>query len=82
MKVTIHLDDALHHEAKRYALEHGTTLTSVVQESLKEKLARRKSIKSFELVTAKGKLRPGVNLESNAEVLELMEEGLDITSRR
>ena len=80
MKVTIRLNNALHREAKRYALEHGITFTAVVQEALEEKLAN--TPKPFKLITFYGKLQPGVNLDNNAELLDLMEEGLDITSRR
>ena len=80
MKATIRLDDALHREAKRYTREHGITFTAVVQEALEEKLASTR--KPFKLVTFHGKLRPGVNLNNNAEVLDIMEEGLDIGSRR
>ena len=77
---TIRLPADLFKAVKYYAAENNTTFTAVVEAALEEKLASAR--KPFELVTFHGKLRPGVNLNNNAEVLELMEEGLDITSRR
>ncbi len=82
MRTTVRLDDTLLKEAKRYALEHDTTFTALVEEALKEKLARQEARKPFNLITVEGRLLPGVNLDSNAELLERMEEGLDVASRR
>lgn len=41
MRTTIRLDDALLLEVKREAAETGMTLTAVIEESLRERLARR-----------------------------------------
>lgn len=75
MRTTIRLDDTLLKQVKRYALEHDTTFTAVVEEALKDKLAKA-SRKPFKLVTAKGKEQPGVNISDNAALRDLM-DGLE-----
>lgn len=73
MRTTIRLDDALLKEVKRYALEHDTTFTAVVEEALKDKLAKA-TRKPFKLATHRGGgLQPGVDLSDNASLLDLME---------
>ncbi len=75
MRTTIRLNDTLLKEVKRYALEHDTTFTAVVEEALKDKLAKA-SQKPFTLVTSKGKERLGVNISDNAALRDLM-DGLE-----
>ena len=77
MRTTIRLDDELLKEAKRIAAESNRTLAEVVEDSLRETFARRKQHRRRKVVlptSGHGGLRPGVNLDSNAAVLELMEE--------
>jgi predicted transcriptional regulator len=76
MRTTIRLDDALLKEVKRFATENNQTLTSVIEEALREKLARRKAAlerKPFKLITAKGRLRPGIDISDNAAVRDVMD---------
>lgn len=77
MRTTIRLDDQLHDEAKRLALESGRTLTAVIEDALREAVARRKkshNSKKAKLITDGGQgLRPGVCLDNNAELLDIME---------
>ena len=76
MRTTIHLPDDLLAQAKRAALESGTTLTAVIEEALRERLARRGNpvTSPVELTTFGGSgLRPGVDLDDSAALLELME---------
>jgi hypothetical protein len=76
MRTTIHLPDDLLAQAKRAALESGTTLTAVIEEALRERLARRgRSVTApVELTTFGGSgLQPGVDLDDSAALLELME---------
>ncbi len=77
MRTTVRLDDQLLDRAKRYALEHGETLTAVLERALRELLARREAPKArtrAKLVTFKGRgLRPGVDLDDSASLMELME---------
>lgn len=59
------------------ALKTGRTLTAVIEDALKEALARHKAYKSkkpVKLKTFKGTgLKPGVDLDNSAELLEIME---------
>ena len=79
MRTTVRLDDTLMQEVKRYAAEHEQTLTSLIEEALREKLAKRqvKRRKPFKLETfprAGQGLQSGVDLDSSAALLDLMEE--------
>lgn len=77
MRTTVRLDDQLLTEAKRLALESGRTLTAVIEDALREVVSRRKEApkaKKTRLITDGGKgLRPGVCLDSNAALLDIME---------
>jgi hypothetical protein len=79
MRTTLRIDDELLKEAKRIALESDRTLTEVIEDSLRETFARRQAARTKEekvkLPSFRGNgLQPGVNLDSNAALLELMEE--------
>ena len=77
MRTTVRLAESLLAEAKICAVESGTTLTSLIEEALRETLARRRApamSKPVRLRTAKGNgLQPGVDLDDSAAMLELME---------
>jgi hypothetical protein len=77
MRTTIRLDDQLLTEAKRLALESGRTLTAVIEDAVREVVARRKKTpktKKTRLITDGGRgLRPGVCLDNNAALLDIME---------
>ena len=62
-------------EVKRYAAKRDTTLTKVIEEALREKLARKQpEPPTFELRTFHGGgLQPGVNLDDNAATRDLMD---------
>ena len=71
------LDDDLLREVKEVAASRGMTLTAVLDEALREMLARRGESESAEspplpVFTGRG-LQPGVDLEDSAALLELME---------
>ncbi len=76
MRTTIRLDDQLLSQAKKLAAETGRTLTAVIEESLRESLARRRAgvrQHKVELKTFKGgSLQPGVDLDDSAALLELI----------
>ncbi len=78
MRTTINLDDAILREAKKVAAASGKTFTEVVEDSLRETLARRKAIptrKPTKLHTFRGTgTRPGVDINDSAGLLEIMEE--------
>ena len=77
MRTTVRLDEHLLGEAKRYAAESGRTLTSLIEDALREAVARHRTPathKPVRLRTVKGNgLRPGVDLDDTASLLELME---------
>lgn len=76
MRTTIRLDEQLLTEAKRLAAETGRTLTSVIEDALRETLARRRMEVRRKRVTLRsfkgGSLRPGVDLDDSAALLDLM----------
>ena len=79
MRTTVRLDDALLAEAKTAAAKSGRTLTQVIEDALREALARRKSSgvsgAAVALPTFAGRgLQPGVDLDNTASLLELMDE--------
>ena len=79
MRTTVRLDDQLLADAKRHAAQSGRTLTSLIDEGLREVLARRtlpRQAARVELPTGgSGGLQPGVTLDSNAALLEVMDQG-------
>lgn len=77
MKTSLDLDEQLVRRAKKAAAERGTTLTALIEDALREKLARpavphgkRRVLRTF-----KGDgLQPGVELNSAAELLERLDD--------
>ena len=73
MRTTVRLDDRLLAEVKKYAAETGRTLTSVLEDALRESLARRETRvkrRPVRLRTVKGDgLQPGVDLDDAAPLL-------------
>lgn len=80
MRTTIRLDEQLLVEAKKLAAERGTTLTAILEDALREALARRRPPnrrRKVRLTTFRGKgLRPHVDLDDTASLIDRM-EGLD-----
>ena len=77
MRTTLRIDDALFRRLKRLAAESGRTLTAVIEEALRESLARRSGParrRKVGLPTVDGRgLRPGVDLDDTAGLLDRME---------
>ncbi len=77
MRTTIRLDDQLLKEAKNLASETGRTLTAVIEDALRETLARKRPSVPHERITLKtlkgGSLQPGVDLDDSAALLYLMD---------
>jgi hypothetical protein len=79
MRTTIRLDDGLLAQAKELATRTGRTLTKVIEDALREVLARRDASESRKrrarLPTFAGKgLQPGVDLDDSASLIDLMDE--------
>jgi hypothetical protein len=80
MRTTITLPDDLIKQAKRAALQSGTTLSGFIENALRLSLAerrRRLSRRKFKVVAyGKGGLKPGVNLDDTSALLDIM-DGID-----
>ena len=81
MRTTIRLEDSLLAEAKKIAAEKGATLTSVIENALRQSFAQQKRAASRGRVrfttSGKGGLRPGVDLDDSAALFDLMEHPHD-----
>ena len=77
MRTTVRLDDALLRKAKAHAAARGLTLTRLIEDALREVLARRESDRPrrrVRLPTAGGSgVQPGVDLENKSALLDLMD---------
>jgi hypothetical protein len=83
MRTTVRLDEDLMSAVKKYAAEKGLTITSVLDQALREMLTRRNKLenrKRAKLPTFSGKgLQPGVDLDDSDALLELMEHSNGVT---
>ncbi|MCC6607762.1 MAG: ribbon-helix-helix protein, CopG family [Anaerolineae bacterium] len=81
MRTTIRIDENLLKRTKQLAVKRGKTLTAVIEDSLRETLARQEENNQRESVKlpvfAGQGLQPGVNLDDSAALLDLMEEADD-----
>jgi len=78
MRTTIRLDDTLLLEVKREAARLGMTLTAIIEESLRERLARSQATDAPRpgirlTTTGRGGLRPGIDLDNSAAPLDAMD---------
>lgn len=77
MRTTVRLDDHLLAELKEYAARNRTTMTAVIEDALREVLARsHKKAKSKppKLPTFRGAgVQPGVDLDDTSALLDLMD---------
>lgn len=78
MRTTVTIADDLLREAKRRALDQGTTLGAVLEEALRRSLRQSaeaaKRVPATRLTTFKGNgLRAGIDLDSSSALLDSME---------
>lgn len=77
MRTTINLPDDLLARLKKLAAESGTTVTALIQDALREALARRRRpprTRRVELATfGTDGFQPGVDLDDSAALLDLTE---------
>ena len=83
----LNIADDLLREAKENAARNGRTLTAVVEDALRESLAPRRSPSPrppVDLPTflGEGGLMPGVDLDDNAGLRALLDEGVPLEQRR
>lgn len=81
MRTTIRIDDRLLAEAKARAARSGRTLQAVVEDALREAFGRRAGTAQAAVpklpVFRGGRLAPGVDLDDNAALLDLMERNAE-----
>lgn len=81
MRTTVRLDDEVMREAKQAGVKTGRSLSEVIEDALCESLARsvkEPSERPFRMITFGGSgVRPGVDLDDSAALLDLMESGAD-----
>ena len=77
MKTTIQLDDQLLLEAKKHATQTGRTPKAVIEDALREALARTETTRPqtrIPLQTFKGRgVQPGVDLDDTSSLLDSIE---------
>ncbi len=75
MRTTLNLDDDLHRRAKILAAQTGRTLTAVLEDALREVLARSVTRKPVRLPVSNSMsgYLPGVDLDDSAALLDLLE---------
>jgi len=82
MRTTVRLDDALGKAAKVRAAEQGITLTQLIDESLRERLAKQRELGGAQEVSlpvyGSGGVRAGVDLNDNRALRDLLDEDLPV----
>lgn len=76
MRTTITIDDGLLDDVRRLAAERGTTVSRVIEDSVREALTRPASAadRPFRLTPFRGGgVQAGVDLDDNAALLALMD---------
>ncbi len=85
MRTTINLPDELYGEVRRRAADQGRTVTSFLEQALRDALVQHDAGEKPPFVVVPfggGGVMPGVDLSSNAALLDFMEDGIDVDSRR
>jgi hypothetical protein len=85
MDATIHIDDQLYIRVQQVAQATGQTVDAVISNALAENLEspqKPSSGEKFCFTRDKGKgVMPGVDINNSAELLDIMEEGQDVSRR-
>ncbi len=78
MRTTVRIDDQLHRYAKALAAHMGCTISSLIEDSLRQTLSRRPARPRHtpvKLKTVSGHgPKPGVNLDNSAKLLDYLEQ--------
>jgi hypothetical protein len=85
-RTTVRLDEKLLRDAKAAAAAAGQTLTRLLEESLRERLARQSSQgrpRRVRLPTSgRGGLQPGVDLDDNVALRDTLDDEVPLGKRR
>ncbi|CAB4878524.1 unannotated protein [freshwater metagenome] len=89
MRTTVTLRDDIYREVKQVAATQGCSVGSVIEDAISLLLARRSEAADTSShhfpdlpVFTGGGLRPGVDLDSNASLSELLDEGTALDALR
>ena len=85
MRTTVSIEDHLLSDAKRFASATGRTLSQVVEDALRESLARepKRERTEFRMRTVGGRgVLPGVDLDDSAGLQELMDRSSNLDRLR
>jgi hypothetical protein len=77
MRTTLTIDDDLLRQAKERAARSHRTVSEVIEDAMREAFARRRSAdrrRVIDLPTSPGGPRPGVDLDNNAALRDLVDE--------
>ena len=76
MRTTLNLDDQLLSYAKHQALEEKISLAHVIENALRESLAKPRAMReTIRLITASGSgVKPGVDLDNGRSLLDIMDD--------
>lgn len=77
VKTTLNLDERLLARAKALALREGTTLTAIVEQSLRARLAPRPKVgdpEEFDLPTVAGVAPPHIDIADRESLFDVMED--------
>lgn len=75
MRTTVEINDELFRKAKKKAADEGLPFREVVERALRAYLGKRKGKPGYKLQwhAEKGKLQPGVDLDSRVSLFDLMD---------
>ena len=79
MKTTLILDDEVHRQAKQAAARLGIPLTRFIEEAIRlrigtEAARRSEPVHKLPVCHKKGGLRPGIDLDNSADLLDLLDQ--------
>jgi hypothetical protein len=76
MRTTINIDDQILAIAKHRAIEQGVTLTSIIENALRDTLFKtEKKTGEIQLLTVKGAgVKPGIDLGHSSSLLDIMDD--------
>ena len=76
MRTTLNIDDQVLAIAKHRAIEQGVTLTSIVENALRDTLLKTKEKTSnIQLLTVNGAgVKPGIDLSHSSSLLDIMDD--------
>jgi hypothetical protein len=87
MKTTLLLDDEVHRQAKQASARLGIPLTRFIEEAIRLRIStdaarRDEPVRKLPVDQSKGGLRPGVDLDNAAELLDTLDQVTDRSKLR